>query len=109
MTYASVEKPAFFKYKGKKNMQEITISVMAAGSAERTIEVETTTQQGEVDGIIYNLLDEGYTLDEIIVNKQSLYWHSETGNFQPETNVWVGDRPIGDETPSVFLEQAILS
>ena len=78
-------------------MQEIVISVKPNGTYESPIEIERTLCPELVNEVVYNLLDEGYSLDEIFINKQDLHFHSETGNYQLEDNTWVGDRQIVED------------
>ncbi len=78
-------------------MQEIVISVKPSGQYESTIEIERTLCPELVNEVVYNLLDDGYALEEILINKQDLHFHSETGNYQLEDNIWVGDRQIVED------------
>ena len=78
-------------------MQEIVISVKPNGTYESAIEIETTMCPELVNDVVYNLLDEGYQLEEIFIDEHNLYFHSETGNYQLEDNTWIGDRQIVED------------
>ena len=75
-------------------MHEYTISVKPMDIQQQAIEIETTTSQEDINDIVYNLIDEGYTLEEISINDQQLFFCQTTGNYQTSSEAWIGDRPI---------------
>jgi len=84
---------------------EYTVSVKS-GDMEEVIEVEKTSVEEDINGIIVGLLDEGYTIDEIKVNDQRLYFHQDTGNFQVEPTARTGAEPEWKDcqaTPAEWL------